>query len=80
MHPQMLLVHVAFPLFWEGPYHNGLVVMNLSSIHKDAGLMPDVAQWLKDPHCCELWFKSQMQFGSRVDCGVGQQLQLQFDP
>ena len=32
--------------------------------------------------CCELWCSSQMRLGSGVECGcgVGQQLQLQFDP
>ena len=32
-----------------GSSHHGSVVMNLTSIHKDAGLMPGLAQWVKDP-------------------------------
>ena len=65
-----------------GSSHCGSVVTNLTSIYEDAGLIPGLAQWVKDLalpwaavyaadvagiwHCC--------------GCGVGQQLQLQFDP
>ena len=32
-----------------GNSYYGSVVMNPSSIHEDAGLIPGVAQWVKDP-------------------------------
>ena len=29
--------------------YDGSVVMNLTSIHEDSGLIPGLPQWLKDP-------------------------------
>ena len=34
--------------FWRSS-HCGSVVMNLTSIHEDAGLIPGLSQWVKDP-------------------------------
>ena len=45
-------------------------IKNLISIHEDAGLIPDLAQWVRIWHCRELWNRLQMQFGSRVAVAV----------
>ena len=33
--------------YWSS--HGGSVETNLMSIHKDAGLLPGLTQWVKDP-------------------------------
>ena len=43
---------------------------NQTSIHKDMGLIPGPAQWLRIWHCLELRCRSQTQLGSCIAMAV----------
>ena len=47
-------------------------LMNPITIHKDVGSIPGLVQWVKEPHCSQLWCRSQTQLRSCVPVAVAQ--------
>ena len=54
----------------ERSSHNGLVVMNPTSVHEDGGLIPGLTRWVKDPALRKLCCRLQTRLCSHVAVAV----------
>ena len=62
--------------------HCGSAVMNPSNIHEDAGSIPGLTPWVKDPVVLRAvaWVSDMAQIWHCCGCEVSWQLWLQFSP
>ena len=74
MRPPMLhkKILTCFQIHNSASFHCGSAEVNPTRIHKDAGLIPGLALWVKVQRYCELWCRSKMQLGSGVAVAAAQ--------